>query len=404
MNTQNLNEGKINLTFFIDLKKAFDTVDYEILLSKLEHYGIKENALLWFRNYLKNRQQYVHLSNIAGSSNVKSCMLRCECGIPQGSCLGPLLFLFFINDLAKCSSFFTILFADDCTFQISGANTSDIFLQANKELFKAEQWFSANKLTLNTKKTRFMLFKNKNQHVHVQELCIGNNVITRAGNSCIEKSVRFLGVLIDDELSFTRHIDKLKSKLNSGLYALSTCNTIVPLDIRILIYRALIDSHLQFGSIIYGAANPKLLEPLQILQRKALRLLAMAKYNAHTDPLFKKYKILKLFDLISLNQTLFVRHFKNNHLPLSFNNFFQNIPLEEKKSRDDDYNLKNKNLTSNNLLYFPSVQLLRNWNCNSLTVKAETCVGVLKSEIKTSKIFNYEEDCVKQNCYVCLNV
>ena len=306
---QALNEGKINLTLFIDLKKAFDTVNYEILLSKLEHYGIRKNELLWFKNYLKNRQQYVHLSTVSGSSNVKSCLLNCECGIPQGSCLGPLLFLFFINDLAKSSSFFTILFADDCTFQISGANTSDLFMRANEELSKAEQWFSANKLTLNTKKTRFMLFKNKNQHVHITDLCIGNNVITRAGRNCVEEYVRFLGVLIDDELSFVGHINKLKSKLNSGLYALSTSNNLVPLNIRLLIYRGLIDSHLQFGSIIYGASHPKLLEPIQILQRKALRLVAMAKYNAHTDPLFKMYNILKLSDLVSLNQTVLVRQF-----------------------------------------------------------------------------------------------
>ena len=195
-------------------------------------------------------------------------------------------------------------------------------MRANEELSKAEQWFSANKLTLNTKKTRFMLFKNKNQHVHIKELCIGNNVITRAGKNCAEENVRFLGVLIDDELSFVGHINKLKSKPNSGIYALSTCNNLVPLNIRLLIYRGLIDSYLQFGSIIYGAANPKLLEPIHILQRKALRLVSMAKYNAHTDPLFKMYNIVKLSDQISLNQTLFARHFKNNQLPSSFHGIF----------------------------------------------------------------------------------
>ena len=246
-----------------------------------------------------------------------------------------------------------------------------------------------------------MLFKNKNQPVHITDLCIGNNVITRAGRNCVEEYVRFLGVLIDDELSFVGHINKLKSKLNSGLYALSTCNNLVPLKIRLLIYRGLIDSHLQFGSIIYGASHPKLLEPIQILQRKALRLVAMAKYNAHTDPLFKMYSILKLSDLVSLNQTVFVRQFKNNQLPQSFQGFFQNIPAAEQKSRDDDYNLKSKYPSNNNLLYYPSVQLLRNWNCNSLAIKSESKITVLKSTIKTSKISNYEEDCLKVNCYIC---
>ena len=151
---QALNNGKISLAIFIDLKKAFDTVNYEILLKKLEHYGIKDVELLWFKNYLKNRQQYVNLSSLADQSSINSSKLSCKCGIPQGSCLGPLLFLFFINDLSKATDFFTLLFADDCTFQISGSNSYNLIKRANEELYRAEIWFSANNLTINSKKTK----------------------------------------------------------------------------------------------------------------------------------------------------------------------------------------------------------------------------------------------------------
>ena len=129
-----LNNNKLSISIFLDLKKAFDTVNYEILLSKLEHYGIRNTELLWFRNYLSNRQQYVHLSNISGKSNISSCKLPCISGIPQGSCLGPLLFLFFINDLSKATNLLTLLFADDCTFQISGSDSLSLFKEANKQL------------------------------------------------------------------------------------------------------------------------------------------------------------------------------------------------------------------------------------------------------------------------------
>ena len=122
---------------------------------------------------------------------------------------------------------------------------------------------------------------------------IGGNIITRAGNNCEEKYVRFLGIWIDEEMTFVGHIQKLKAKLNSGIYALSTCSKIVPLRIRKLIYRSLVESHLHFGSLLYGAANPKLIEPIETLRRKEIGLLARAKYNAHTDPLYKIYGILK---------------------------------------------------------------------------------------------------------------
>ena len=246
-----------------------------------------------------------------------------------------------------------------------------------------------------------MLFKSKNEHVHLNNLYLGNDQISRVGKYCNEKYVRFLGIWIDDTLSFDGHIAKLKAKLNSGLYALSTCNHIVPLKIRKLIYRSLIESHLHFGAIIYGAANSKLLEPIEILQRKAVRLVARAKYNAHTDPLFKMFRILKHSDLVHLNQTVFVRMFKNKKLPCSFDNFFQNLTLEEQKSRDDDYNLKQKSNNSNLFLYYPSVQLIRNWNRNSIVLKSEADISCLKNDFTTFKLNSYEEDCNKLNCYVC---
>ena len=141
----------------------------------------------WFKNNLKNRQQFIHLSSVSGDSNVTSSKLPCHSGIPQGSCLGPLLFLFFINDLAKATNLFTLLFADDCTFQISGSDSLNLIKQANKELLNAEQWFNCNKLTINAKKSKFILYKSQTSHVHVSPLYIGSSEITRVGQTCPEK-------------------------------------------------------------------------------------------------------------------------------------------------------------------------------------------------------------------------
>ena len=142
-----LNDNKFNLAIFIDLKKAFDTVNFDILLDKLNYYGIKNKENNWFKNYLTNRVQFVQLP--CGTFSKEKVI---TCGIPQGSVAGPLLFLIYINDLAQSSDFFTILFADDTTFQLSSEDPEFLLWKANLELQKAADWFSANLLTLNAKK------------------------------------------------------------------------------------------------------------------------------------------------------------------------------------------------------------------------------------------------------------
>jgi retron-type reverse transcriptase len=142
----NQSPSATTIAIFIDLKKAFDTVDHDILLKKLELYGIRNRANDWFKSYLSEREQFVTI-NGTNSENI-----TIKCGVPQGSVLGPLLFLLFINDLPNATDILTLLFADDTTFQVSGCDIPKLFEYANLELQKASNWFKANKLTLNVKK------------------------------------------------------------------------------------------------------------------------------------------------------------------------------------------------------------------------------------------------------------
>ena len=196
------------ISIFIDLKKAFDTVDHKILLNKMAFYGVRGSAQNWFKNYLNDREQFVIING------VKSEKVKMICGVPQGSVLGPLLFLIFINDLPNATDFLTILFADDTTFQMSNVDTNLLFEMANFELNKASQWFMANKLTLNVKKTKFMLFSDKkfNSDQQLPDIKIGGKSIEQVGTGCKEKYFKFVGHFIDDKMSWEGHITHISKK------------------------------------------------------------------------------------------------------------------------------------------------------------------------------------------------
>jgi hypothetical protein len=205
-------------------------------------------------------------------------------------------------------------------------------------------------------------------------------------------------------MTFQGHLTKLKSKLNSGIYALSSCHLTVPLRVRKYIYTSLIESHLRFGAIIYGAANPRYLDQIGTSQRKAIRLVANSKFIAHTDPIFKSLGLLKLSDLIQLNQTIFLKQYSNKDVPDSLQGLFNKIHPDQQKCRNDAFNFENKQLNSEDLLHYPNVQLLRSYNRNSIVIKSERNISNLKDLFIREKLYNYEAECTKQNCYVCNNV
>ena len=196
-----MDEKKYGCGVFIDLKKAFDTVNHGILLQKLEHYGIRGTSLSWFKSYLSERKQFVNLNGTDAEVKVITC------GVPQGSVLGPLLFLLYINDLPNISKELKFyLFADDTNIYFESNELKSLEKIMNKELMKLYEWLCINRLSLNISKTNFVVFHAKNKPKSPVTILINNKAIDEV------EEVKYLGIIIDSKMTFKSHINELKKK------------------------------------------------------------------------------------------------------------------------------------------------------------------------------------------------
>ena len=306
-----LDENKATLAVYLDLSKAFDTIDHSILLKKLNFYGIRGQALDWFSSYLYNRKQFVHYKG--SDSHVETI----KCGVPQGSVLGPLLFIIYTNDLPGCLNLTkSVLFADDTTVYLSSKNITYLYTTMNIELLNLTDWFRANKLSLNISKTNYMLFTYQKKQ--------DNNIDLQLSNCNMQRinCVKFLGLYIDDKLKWDEHINMMKKKISKSFFAINKVKNIMPKRHLSILYYSLIYPYLTYGIILWGAACRVHLSKLIIMQKKSVRIITGAHYRAHTAPIFKHLHFLKLVDLYQLQINKYVLSFIKGLLPSSLRHIF----------------------------------------------------------------------------------
>ena len=284
-----LNKRNHTAAIFMDLSKAFDVLDHNILALKLEHYGFRGKSLKLLLSFISNRKYFVCANGV--NSDTKTVNI----GVPQGSTLGPLLFLIYVNDMINSSSIFDFTqFADDTTLTVSGPDLNLLTQIIETELEKVLDWLVANKLIINLTKTHTMLFSNKRGERKLS--------IKARNNELEQKSeCKFLGLIVDEEINWKAHIHFISNKISKTAALLRLLKYTFPKHILKTLYMSLIQPYYNYCNIIWGAADKSTIEPLLILQKKSIRIINRAYYLEHTEPLFTSMKILKLSQLYKLN-------------------------------------------------------------------------------------------------------
>lgn len=292
---------------YCDLSRAFEMVPHNLLLGKLNYYGIRGLPLELFTSYLQGRTQRVRLRSPTTGQIVYSNSVLVEQGVPAGSVAGPLLFILFVNDLPAfliklCLMVFTIcvaLFADDTSLLVSAPAGTDICQITSVALTRAQEWFTANKLLLNASKTVLLNFEKSK---------LANQMVSHNGHNILfSDKTKFLGLTVNASLTWSDHIDQLCSRLMSGLYLLRTLSSQVKEDTLKLVYHSCFESHLAYGIIFWYGSPGYQIDKLFVIQKRAIRIICRVHPRTHCKPLFLKMNILTLPALYVMHLLMFTR-------------------------------------------------------------------------------------------------
>ena len=289
-----IENGEYTIGIFLDLSKAFDTVNHKILLTKLHHYGIRGICNDWFANYLTDRKQIVKY-NVTYSTEK-----TIKCGVPQGTVLGPLLFLLYINDIHCSSNLSFILFADDTNLFRSEKDLKQLEIEINHELILVQTWLKDNQLTLNIKKTNYIIFKSFRKKLN-------RNLTFKINDKIIQnaKETKFLGIIIDEHLTWKSHIDYITKELLKVSNILCKVRHYLNNKHIITLYHTLVYPHLYYGNILWASNFKTRLKSVSTIQKKILKIISFLPYTFSSSTLFSTLEILKINKINAFQVGLF---------------------------------------------------------------------------------------------------
>ena len=389
-------EKNCALGVFVDLKKAFDTVDHSILLQKLEHYGVRGQTLKLLESYLKDRTQYVCYGGFESERG------PVECGVPQGSVLGPLFFLIYVNDMVSVSKELElVLFADDTNIFAKSSEPSELFKKVNRGLKELDKWFKCNKLTLNLKKTEYIYFGGPGTKGQVNEkLEIGGEEIRRV------EGARFLGVWVDKKLSWTEHIGNVVAKVGRLVGILGRVRNSLGGRAVHMLYNALILPHLQYCLMVWGdfqeGKNKKLGEDLLKYQKRIVGMIKGTRGRYHADPGFFSLGILKIEDLYKQQLRIHGWQFSKNRLPENQAAMLQRTKDTHKyQTRASERGLLSYSAQDERSI---GQRLPKEWQSTPQDIRETISYQGMKKKSKGTFLSRYGLfECHVRDCFVCRN-
>ena len=355
------------LSIYLDFSKAFDTIDHHLLCQKLNYYGIRRNVNKWFESYLSSRKQFVAINNCNSETKELSY------GVPQGSILGPLLFLIYINDMQECTTLKLIHYADDSTAYTSHNNLIPLCSLVNEELHKIDNWTRANKLSLNIDKTNFSIFTNKPCN-NIPDIIIRNNIIARSNTQ------KFLGIFVDERLTFKTHIDKVCKKVSSGIGIIKKLRNFIAPNILLKIYNAIIYPHITYAIEAWGSSSKVGTNRLNNLINKASRLIGPINNNA--EPVLPLKKIHGRFC-----STRLFKYFIKKDSSHFYEKYVNQIPNHSIPTRFNENNLlkipRFKLTKSQSSFFYCSIKY---WNKLPIAVRNIKKLSNFKRKLKTLRL------------------
>ena len=372
-----LDNKEIMIGLFLDLSKAFDSLDHTILLNKLECYGFRGIAMEWFKSYISNRKQYVVFDKY------ESQAMTVRCGVPQGSILGPLLFLLYVNDICNVSKVLElILFADDTSVFMSHQDITVLQNRFNTEFDKLVDWLYDNKLVLNIKKTNFMTFTNK--HIDITQVKV------KVKDSFIDQVIHttFLGITIDNKLTWKEHTGVICNKISKHVGVFYKLK-FFPKETLMILYNTLILPHLYYCILIWAHSSVLNMNRLLMFQKKIVRIVTHSQYLAHTMPLFYSLKTLRISDIYVYHCAIFMYLCFNELLPNAILQYFElnkNIHGHQTRYSNNFHIPGVRTLVCQNTIFFRGPKI---WNEIPLEIRLSPSLNSFKRKMKLYLLQQY---------------